>query len=174
MRRVELSQSGEGASRRKSWLWSLLALGAVLGLFFLLAILAPIPVLDVHQPQFTNEVIAIMRLHKINELENNYAAAHPKKGFACQLPELKPVTSVQDPYGPDEFLLTGAQGGYKFAVADCRTGPRGVVMQYQLTAIPQEQGKSRFRAFCSDQTGATWYDANGSAENCLISRRPLQ
>jgi hypothetical protein len=174
MRQGDECQSGEGPNRvrRRFWLQLLVALCAVLAVLFIAALF--VPVLDVNKRQRGNEAVTVSRLRRLNALQNNYAASNPAKGFACQLPQLKPATSVGDTYNPDEFLLTGAQSGYKFAVTVCQTDPNGVTTQYQVTAVPLELGKSGFRAFCTDQTGVTWYDSDGSAERCLASRRPLQ
>jgi hypothetical protein len=170
MRQGDECQSREGPNRGRGIFW--LALCGVLAVLFIAALF--VPVLDVNKRQRVNEAVTVSRLRTLNALQSNYAASNPVKGFACQLPQLKPATSVGDTYNPDEFLLTGAQSGYKFAVTGCRTDPNGVTTQYQVTAVPLELGKSGFRAFCTDQTGVTWYDSHGSAERCLASRRPLQ
>jgi hypothetical protein len=164
-------QSDEGPNRvwRRFWLQLLVALCAVLAVLFIAALF--VPVLDVNKRQRVNEAGKVSRLRRLNELQDNYAASNP--ATRLPLPQLKPATSVGDTYSP-EFLLTGAQSGYKFAVTGCRTDPNGVTTQYQVTAVPLELGKSGFRAFCTDQTGVTGYDSDGSAERCLASRRPLQ
>jgi hypothetical protein len=48
-----------------------------------------------------------------------------------------------------------------------------LVMRYRAIAVPLEPGKSGVRAFCTDQTGALWYDPSGSPENCLATRRTI-
>jgi hypothetical protein len=133
-----------------------------------------VPVLDVDKRQRGNEAAAVVRLRRLNELENKFAASYPEKGFVCQLALIKQATHVGETYDPNEFLVAGVQSGYRFAVTDCRTDPNGAVSQYQVTAVPLEPGKSGFRAFCTDQTGVIWYDSDGSAEHCLGSKRPLQ
>jgi hypothetical protein len=164
-------QRGEDLNRARRRSWLMVALCAVLTILFIALF---VPVLDVNKRQHGNESVTVSRLRRLNELQNSYAASDPAKGFACQLAQLKPATPVGDSYDPNEFLLTGMQSGYKFAVTGCRTDPNGVVTQYQATAVPLEPAKSGFRAFCTDQTGAIWYDSKGSAENCVASRRPLQ
>jgi len=169
-------QPGQDPNRvRRKSRWRLviaLAVGTLLAVIFMAALL--VPRVGVHR-QGINEAATLTRLPRLNELQNSYAASHPTKGFACQLPELKPATPVGDTYKPDEFLFaTGSQNGYKFAITGCRTDSNGVVTQYQLTAVPLQRGVTGFRVFCTDQTGATWYDLEGSAENCLAARKPLQ
>jgi hypothetical protein len=157
--------------RRRLWFWLVVAVCVVLAVLF---IARSVPVLDVNKHQRVNESVTASRLRRLKDLQNKYAASYPAKGFTCQLHELKAATPVGDMFDPNEFLLTGAQSGYKFAVTGCRIEPNGVVTQYQVTATPLVPGKSGFRAFCTDQTGAMWYDSNGSPEQCLASRRPLQ
>jgi len=158
--------------RKKSRFRLVMVLGAALAVIVIAAL--SVPELDIHRRQVINEVATVTRLRRLNQLQNSYAASHPTKGFACQLPKLKPATPVGDTYKQDEFLFTtGSQNGYKFAVTGCRTDPNGVVTQYQFTAVPLQLGITGFRVFCADQTGAMWYDSEGSAENCLAARKPL-
>lgn len=172
MPRGDERQPREGTSydRRRFWLRLLVALCGVLTFLF---IVNSVLVLDVNKRQRGNEAATVSRLRSLNEFQNSYAASNPAKGFACQLPQLKPATPVGDTYDPNEFLLTGTWGGYKFELTGCRTNPNGVVTQYEVTAVPLEPGKSGFRAFCTDQTGALWYDPDGSAEHCLASRHAI-
>ncbi len=158
--------------RRKLWLKLWVAL--IAGFFLLLVAAFFIPVMDgPNRRQHSNEASAVGTLRRLNTLESNYAATHPVRGFTCELRRLQPAVPVTDAYETDEFWRAGVRVGYKFVVSGCEAGPRGVVMQYQVTATPLEPGKSGFRAFCTDQTGALWYDPDGSAEKCLASRRPI-
>src|ERR1700738_1078619 len=124
MRQGDECQSDEVPNRvwRRFWLQLLVALCAVLAVLFIAALFAP--VLDVNKRQRVNEAGTVSRLRRLNELQNNYAASNP----ATRLPATpaQAATSVGDTYNPDEFLLTGAQSGYKFAVTGCRTDPNGV------------------------------------------------
>jgi hypothetical protein len=158
--------------RKKSRFRLVMVLGAALAVIVIAAL--SVPELDVHRRQVMNEVVTVTRLRRLNQLQNSYAASHPAKGFACQLPELKPATLAGDTYKPDELLFdTGSQSGYKFTLTACRTDSNGVVTQYQFTAVPLQPGITGFRVFCADHTGAMWYDSEGSAENCLAARKPL-
>lgn len=119
------------------------------------------------------EVSAVGHLRTITTLQSDYAAAHPAQGFACHLPLLKPAASSADDVYTDSFLSSGDHLGYRFALSACQPGQDRVVRRYRVTAVPAEPGKSGVRAFCTDQTGALWYDAKGSAENCLAARRAI-
>jgi len=145
----------------------------VLILVLCLAVLF-IPMLDgPNMRRNAREAVAVGKLHRITTLQNDYAASHPTQGFACQLPLLKRTTPAKDEYDPDAFLLSGDHAGYRIALTDCEPEPGGVVTRYRVTAVPLEPGKSGVRAFCTDQTGVLWYDANGSAENCLVLHRTI-
>jgi len=120
-----------------------------------------------------NEATAVGSLRRITILQNDYAASHPTEGFACRLPLLKPTAPNSDEYDSDAFLLSAEHVGYRIAFAGCESESNGVVTRYRIVAIPLEPGKSGVRAFCTDQTGALWYDASGSAGDCLASRRTI-
>jgi hypothetical protein len=77
---------------------------------------------------------------------------------------LKQTVSGKDGYDVDAFLLSETQAGYRITFAGCEAEPNGVVQRYQIVTVPVEPGKSGVRAFCSDETGALWFDADGSAE----------
>lgn len=80
-----------------------------------------IPVLDgPHSCQAANEAAAVSKLLSINKLQTKYSAAHPEKGFVCELPLLKPAERLEDTdYDPLRFLVTSTQSGYKFALSGC-------------------------------------------------------
>jgi hypothetical protein len=63
--------------------------------------------------------------------------------------------------------------GDKFMLGNCRSDDKGVVVYYEATAVPVEHGRTGFHAFCTDESGLLWYDEQGSAATCLVSRRPL-
>jgi len=122
-----------------------------------------------------NESAAVGRLRDLNNLQHEYAADYPEKGFACALPLLehseKPPNRTD--YDPGRFLVTGTWSGYNFAVVSCNPNAEGMVSHYQATAVPSERGKTGSRAFCTDDSGELWYDRSGSAAECLLSRRSL-
>jgi hypothetical protein len=141
----------------------------------LLAAALFIPVLDgPDSRKHANEAVAVGKLRHINTLQTKYAAAHPQKGFACELPLLRYLEPLERAgYDPSEFLALGTHAGYKIALRNCHADAAGLVVHYQVTAVPTERGVTGFRAFCTDDTGQLWYDADGSETNCLTSKHPL-
>jgi len=133
-----------------------------------------IPTLDgPNSHRKAREAVAVGNLHRLATLQASYSASHPDKGFACQLSLLKSTKSPSGNYDPDGFLLSETYTGYRITLTGCEPGPNGVVTSYRAIAVPREPGKSGVRAFCTDQTGALWYDASGSPENCLATRRTI-
>jgi hypothetical protein len=146
------------------------------GGLLLVAVLS-IPVLDgPHSRQYANEAAAVSRLRALTALEKTFAAAHADKGFACEVPLLKAAEKEESGVGHDLplFLVTGTYAGYKFVLGNCRTDAKGVVAHFEATAVPVERGRTGFRAFCTDESGLLWFDPDGSATDCLKSRRALQ
>jgi hypothetical protein len=137
--------------------------------------LLTIPVLDgPHSRQYANEASAVSKLREVMTAEKKFAAANEGKGFTCELSLLeRPVSEKTDGYDPLWFAATGRSSGYEFVLVNCRTDGKGVVVHYEATAVPIEHGRTGFRAFCTDDSGLLWYDADGSATKCLASRRPL-
>ena len=120
-----------------------------------------------------NESAAVGSLRKIHGLESKYAAAHPNEGFACQLQRLRSVEDVTTDYDPTKTLLSGEWSGYKFVLAGCTPTEKGIVIRFQITAVPLARGLTGVRAFCTDESGTLFYADNGSATECLSSRLPL-
>jgi len=149
---------------------------AAVGLYALPAAIIFIPVLDgPHSRQHANEAAAVSKLRTVVTLETKYSAAHAEKGFACELALLKPIEQTRDgDYDPFSFLIKPTYAGYKFALGNCSADVKGVVVHYQATAVPVERSRTGFRVFCTDDSGLLWYDAAGSATNCLVSRRSLE
>ena len=152
---------------------SIVLAGLLLGGFVILIVLrllyAP------HGRLYGNEGVALAKLRSVVTLQNEYARTRVTKGFACELHLLKPVEARDHAeYDPLRFLTTGTESGYKYSLANCRADAKGVFVQYQITAVPIEQGRTGFHAFCTDQSGVLWYDAEGSAANCLSSRHVFQ
>jgi hypothetical protein len=84
-----------------------------------------IPTLDgPNSRRSANEAVAVGKLRRITTLQNDYAASHPTKGFACQLPLLKLTAPTRNDYDPDAFLLSTDHAGYRIALAGCETTSR--------------------------------------------------
>ena len=135
-----------------------------------------LPVLDgPRSRRDANEAAAVSRLRALNAVEKTFSSAHADKGFVCELPPLKTGDKEENSvdYDPPIFIMTGIHAGYRFALSNCGTDAKGVVVHYEATAVPVERGKTGSRAFCTDDSGLVWYDPQGSAANCLKSRRVL-
>jgi hypothetical protein len=170
---MDMNTSTDTTNPRRGAIWWLFRLFLVLcGLLVAAAIFVPSPI---ENRQRKNEVASAVKLRSIHDLQEQYAAAHPKIGFACELPRLKLSERVKDSgYDPQEFLVSGTQFGYRFAIFNCRSGPTGVVDHYDVVAEPVEPGKSGSRAFCSNESGVLWYDDDGRPSNCLVNRQPIK
>jgi hypothetical protein len=86
------------------------------------------------------------------------------------LPKLTPVADQTDRY----LTSAGHYAGYIFSITDCTTGSDGRVTEYEFSAVPFEPGKSGFRAFCTNDNGVIWTDANGSAGACMANKESLR
>jgi len=126
---------------------------------------------DSHGGIRQNESAAVGSLREIHDLQSKYAAAHPNEGFACQLQRLRPAEATA--YDPTTALLAGEWSVYKFVLAGCTPTEKGIVVSYQITAVPIARGLTGVRAFCADESGTLFYEENGSATQCLSSRLPL-
>lgn len=148
--------------------WWRTALYVVIAIIFLLVVaLEMAPTLHgPHRRQVLKETSAVGRLRMVGQLEYTYSANSPTKAVTCDLRELMPLRSEAERYG-DSFFLEGRTLGYTYSMLDCRPGADGVIRTYQLTAVPTDPGASGIRAFCSDQSGAIWYDDHGSALECV-------
>jgi hypothetical protein len=154
---------------RYRFLYVLLAICAlvVVAMMFIPVLVGP------HSRRYTNEWGAARSLRTVTALQNKYAVAHPEKGFACELSLLKPSEQQEFAVYEPLILVTGMQAGYRFSLGGCYA-EKGKVVHYQVTAVPIQRGTTGLAAFCGDDSGSLWYDPEGSATNCLTSRRPLQ
>ena len=148
----------------------LLVAGAVS--FVVVVALLLIPTLDGTGSRLrAHESAAVGNLRMLTTLQTEYRASHPEKGFSCELAALKQMAPAIGDYDAYQFLVTESNVGYKFTLIGCEVSSNGVVIRYQATAVPLAPGKSGIRAFCTDQSGALWYDPEGSGTSCLVARR---
>jgi len=148
---------------------------AAAGICALLAATMFIPPLDgPHSRLLANEAFAAGKLHDIVTLQEEYMVAHAYGGYACDLSVLKPLAQQRSPDSETDFLTNGVQSGYRFSLVSCGSDANRRSVRYQVAAVPIERGRTGLGAFCADETGAMWYDAKGSATNCLASRRPFE
>jgi hypothetical protein len=154
---------------RNFWIASI----AVVVLLFLVLVVFP----WWHERYFgvaANESAAVGALRAVNTLENQFAAAHADRGFACefpllQVPEQMSGAAVRNP----TKALSGKSSGYNFSFIGCAADAHGIVTHYQVVAVPVTPAVTGLRAFCTDQTGALFYDDEASASQCLASRQPV-
>jgi len=157
---------------RNFWRSLLIPFLVTVGILSLVALLVPVQD-GPNSHRTAREAVAVGNLNRLAALQASYSASHPDKGYVCQLSLLKSTKSASGGYDPDEFLLSETHAGYRITLTDCEPEPNGIVRSYRAIAVPREPGKSGVRAFCTDQTGVLWYDANGSPENCLATRRSI-
>jgi hypothetical protein len=100
--------------------------------------------------------------------ERRYKRMHPERGYTCSLTELSTVKFGNGGVPMIDWgLASGTKDDYKFVITGCGTAP---VSSFQVTAVPLSAGKW---SFCADQSGALRYSADGLAETCLASGRPV-
>lgn len=115
-----------------------------------------------------DEAEAIQSLKTLNQMEGQYAASYPMRGFTCTLaqlggnPKLGAPSDAAAQLIPDD-LASGAKAGYHYALSDCVTGHDGTVIAYRLAAVPDVVGKTGDRGFCTDETAAVTFDPRGGA-----------
>jgi hypothetical protein len=122
-----------------------------------------------------NENAAVAGVRTINTAEVSYAASFPPAGFTCTLSELGGMGSGAAPTERQAMLIdprlaSGRKNGYVFALTGCGGTPSS---RYSVTATPADPG-SGTRAFCSDESGVVRFSANGNANSCLTTGKPLQ
>ncbi len=123
-------------------------------LFAVCLLLLTVRNLDSHSRQRRNEATAVSKLALLVAFQKEYAATHSDSGFPCELSLLKPIALQEYPDSPLEYLTTGVQSGYKFAIVSCSPEPNRATAPYQVTAVPVEHGTTGFRAFCTDDSGS--------------------
>ena len=121
-----------------------------------------------------NESAAVGALRTFNALENQYAAAHADRGFACEF-RLLQKTEQRGGVAARNLTeaLSGKSCGYNFAFIGCAADGDGIVAHYQVAAVPVKPGVTGLRAFCTDQTSVLFYDDEASTSQCLASRQTV-
>jgi hypothetical protein len=134
-----------------------------------------------HMRQRGNEASTVGTLIRLTKLQSAHARAFPLRGFACDFAALHPIGAVakednSDFYWDQYWYLNDApvhRSGYVLNLTNCPADTSGRVSHYAFVAVPQRPGTTGFRAFCADDTGAIYYDDSGSAEACLVNKKPL-
>jgi hypothetical protein len=121
-----------------------------------------------------DESAAVGALRWVNTLENQYAAAHAAKGFACEFRLLQATEQMSGAAArhPAE-ALSAKSHGYNFSFIGCAADAHGIVTHYQVAAVPMKPAVTGLRTFCTDQTGALFYDDEASASQCFASRETV-
>ncbi len=122
-----------------------------------------------------NESAAAGGVRSLNTAEVSYAATYPAHGFTCILSDLGGMGSGGGPTEHQAMLIDprlayGRKNGYVFVLSGCDGTPAS---KYSISAAPADPG-SGTRAFCSDESGVIRFSADGKADSCLNSGKPLQ
>ncbi len=120
-----------------------------------------------------NEAAAVSSIRVINTAETTYRDLY--KGFTCDLTALdgaaQGAPDASHAQLIDSLLASGQKTGYRFELSGCEdSSPE----HYKVVAVPVVANQTGTRAFCSDESGAIRFDAQGSGEECLASGAPLQ
>lgn len=120
---------------------------------------------------FLNQRRAILIIEDVSLAERKYAARHPETGYACNLSDLGEQGSEVGLV--DRVLASGTKAGYHFEI-QCPQRESQKVARYAIIATPVNPGTTGKYALCTDQSGQTWYSENGSAADCLETRKPIE
>jgi hypothetical protein len=118
---------------------------------------------------FGNDGAVLGTMRSILSAEVTYSRTYHAVGYTCTLSDL-------DGFGGGEAnehqamlipsgLAGGKKYGYVFALSGCAGNP---ATAFHLTAAPAGNSFGR-KAFCSDQSGAIRYSAEGNTAMCLAS-----
>jgi hypothetical protein len=140
----------------------------VILVFFILVVVWP---RSLSTPRtFLNQRRAILSMENVSLAERKYAARHPEIGYACSLSDLGEQGSEVGLV--DRVLASGTKAGFHFEI-QCPQHESQKVARYAIVATPVNPGTTGKYALCTDQSGQIWYSENGSAADCLETRKPL-
>jgi hypothetical protein len=117
-----------------------------------------------------NEGIAQARLSALVQLENNYAAKHPERGYSCTLSDLNRAEPEpgREPEAVDPAVGNQESNGFHFSLAGCDGVP---ATAFHLTGVPIDPDAG-MKAFCADNTGRVRFASDGTAATCWSSGEP--
>jgi len=124
-----------------------------------------------------NEASAVGSIKAIQKAEIAFGQLYPDRNYTCMFTRLGPPPNGQAPSEAsgdfiDKQLASGVKSGYTFQLGGCSaTLPH---MQYWVTAAPVTIGQTGNRAFCSDESTAVQYSADGQASSCQSGGTNLQ
>ena len=153
---------------RKQKGFSLIELLIVVAIILIIAAIA-IPNL-LRSRMAANEASAVGSTRTINTGQVTYAATYPQDGFAFALTNLggaSPCTPSQTTGCIiDNVLAQGSKSGY--TITSVGTGGAGTAAAptapntgYLTNSIPQTEGTTGTRGFCSDQAGVIYFNTTG-------------
>jgi hypothetical protein len=149
--------------------WAKRSILVVILVFFILVVVWP---WSLSTPRmFLNQLRAVRSIEDVTLAERKYAARHPETGYACNLSDLgEQGTEIGL---VDRVLASGTKSWYHFDIRCAQNGNQKATA-YTITALPVEPGHTGTYALCSDQRGEIWYSENGSAADCLETRKPIE
>lgn len=119
-----------------------------------------------------SSVLAAMRT--ILTAEVTYFSTYPTVGYTCALSDLDGFGGGEPNEHQAMLIASGLAGGKKFGYVFTLTGCSGTpASSFHLVAAPAADSLGR-RAFCSDQSGAIRYSADGNAATCVANGSPVQ
>jgi type IV pilus assembly protein PilA len=161
--------------RRSAWFWIAIIGGCCALLIPIALIVAAVAIPQVLKfRKNANEASAVLVLHAVGQAEANYNVTYPANGYACSLATLggdpgSGAPSAQAAQLIDPTLAaTGRKSGYTFTIvcgAKVTLNNQDSYTSYQLTAVPDQVGKSGDKGYCSDQDGVVRSDPDGGT-NC--------
>lgn len=124
-----------------------------------------------------NETSAVGSIRALVAAELQYQQTYPQNGYACSVGALggekgaTPTPAAAGLIAPD--LASGHKAGYTFAIVNCThvtINNQDQYTGYEITAVPDQVGKTGDRGFCSDDSQQIKVDPKGGT-NCSV---PLQ
>lgn len=149
-------------------------IGSVCAVLFALALIWAI-VTPLGTPRIPlNQMHAKETLETVVRTQRNFARRNPSKGFACKLQDLTKEGPGYDPEYLDSVAGSGGpKSGYLFEL-HCSPEMFGRVIEYTVTAVPSNPGRTGELAFCTDQNGQVWANRRGSVIDCLREKKPFK
>jgi len=112
------------------------------------------------QERAPNEASSVGSLRTINTAQDEYARAHPDKGFASSLAELGPESGAAL---IDSVLASGRKSGYVFVLTAASPDSHGRITHYTVIARPQRYGKEGKHSFLMDESGVQHFTTEDRA-----------
>jgi hypothetical protein len=143
--------------KRESWDWSILGMRLWIAIPAIALVLASF---QLGNEDAIYESVAVGSLRSIRIAQDEYAKAHPDKGFASSLAELgpRPGDELIDP-----VLSSGRKKSYIFTLNAADPDQQGHIARYTITARPRRYTKTVRRSFFLDESGVIRYTGENRA-----------